>query len=165
MVLAAVGAPEDAENLRESSLIRELSAAGTPQERLRITAQRMHEIYARGLAQLEQVVGAAAAADERVQDLATYIAVQRFEDTRSVVLAILGEASLGSRDEVDDMIDYLFAVESSSVYLTLTNERGWSTDKYVEWFVEMVERTFLSRIVEQHDRGPSASQNVRKSRP
>lgn len=148
VVLAAVGAPSDTGNLRESPLMLELSGAPTPQQRLRITARVMREVYARGLADLEQVVVAAAAADQRVRLLADEIAAQRWQDTRSLVLAILGEATLDPGLGVDDVVDYLFAVESGAVYLTLTTGRGWTTEQYVEWFVELFERMFLSRIVE-----------------
>lgn len=148
VVLAAVGAPSDTGNLRESPLMLELSGAPTPQQRLRITARVMREVYARGLADLEQVVVAAAAADQRVRVLADEIAAQRWQDTRSLVLAILGEATLDPGLGVDDVVDYLFAVESGAVYLTLTTGRGWTTEQYVEWFVELFERMFLSRIVE-----------------
>ena len=148
VLLAAVGVEAGADALREGPLVEQLAAAATPSERLRIVAQAARAAYERGLAPLEGIVFAAASADERVAELARDIAEQRYQDTRSLVVAILGDAELdGVR--VDDVVDYVYAVESSPVYLALTAERGWATQAYVDWFVEMFERMFLSRVIDR----------------
>lgn len=144
VVLEAVGGSGNTEPIRSSALVDELALAATPRERLRIVAGWVGTAYDRGLAQLEGVVLAAAPADARVGELARFITEQRYEDTRSLVAAIMGGVEPPAGIDPDDMADYLYAVESSPVYLFLTAERGWTTDKYVEWFVRMVERLFLS---------------------
>lgn len=64
------------------------------------------------------------------------------------MVAVVGDAELDGVG-IDDVVDYVYAVESSPVYLALTAERGWTTEKYVSWFVDMFERMFLSRIVDR----------------
>jgi AcrR family transcriptional regulator len=146
VILAAVGVEDEAGALREGPLVGQVAAATTPSERLRVVALAMHDVYERGLARLEATVLAAASADERVAELARDVAGQRYQDTRSLVLAILGDAELDGVG-ISDAVDYVYAVESSSVYLALTAERGWTTRSYVDWFVDMFERMLLSRIV------------------
>lgn len=148
VILGAVGVEDEADALREGPLIGQVAAAATPSERLRIVAQAAHDSYQRELAPLEAVVVSAASADERVARLARDIAEQRYQDTRSLVVAILGDAELDGVG-IDDVVDYVYAIESSPVYLALTAERGWTTQAYVDWFVDMFERMFLSRIVDR----------------
>lgn len=146
VLLAAVGVEDEANALREGPLASAVAAAPSPSERLRLVAHAAHDAYVRGLAQLERTVTSAATADERVAALARDMAVQRYEDTRSLVTAVLGDAELEGIG-LDDVVDYVYAVESSPVYLTLTVERDWPTSQYVAWFVDMFERMFLSRVV------------------
>lgn len=147
VILTAVGGSESPQVLRDSPRMAQLEALPTPAERLRVVAGWAREAYERGLADLENVVMAAAAADERVDALARYMAEQRYEDTRSVMIAVLGDTSLPAGVEENDVIDYLYAVESSAVY-TLLAERGWTPDKYVAWFVQLFDRMFLSDVGE-----------------
>lgn len=154
VLLAAVGVDPEAQSLREGSLPAIVGEPGSPRDRLRVAAQAINAAYERGLAQLETAVLSAAGADARVAVLAREITVQRYEDTRSLVLAILGNARLEGL-EIDEVVDYVYAVESSPVYLALTAERGWSTDQYVEWFVDLFERVILSRIVDGPEERPA----------
>jgi AcrR family transcriptional regulator len=158
VILAAVTGPDDARALRESDRMETLAAATTAAERLRVVAGWARESYERGLAQLESIVqsAASASADRRVAELARFIAEQRYEDTRSLVHAILGGARLPIGVEVTDVVDYVYAVESSAVYTTLTADRGWTTDKYVEWFVRLFETMFLDAAADA-TRGAPAS--------
>jgi hypothetical protein len=49
------------------------------------------------------------------------------------------------RAELDEMVDYIYAVGSTPVYMSL-REREWTTDQYATWFVRLVERLFLNQI-------------------
>jgi TetR/AcrR family transcriptional regulator, regulator of autoinduction and epiphytic fitness len=144
VLLTAVGGEDNTAPLREGPHLTELAEPGNPSEQLRLVARWMFDAYERGLAQLEHVVITAAAGDERVAELARYITDQRYEDTRRLVLQIFGDQGPPPGTDIDDVIDYVYGIESSAVYLCLTAERGWSTEKYVEWFVHMFENLFLS---------------------
>jgi TetR/AcrR family transcriptional regulator, regulator of autoinduction and epiphytic fitness len=143
VLLTAVGGDGNTAPLGEGAQLAQMARSDDPSERLRIVARWAHDAYDRGLAQLENIVVTAASSDERVAELARYVTDQRYEDTRRIVTHILGEQSPPSGVDIDDAIDYVFAVESSAVYLCLTTERGWTTDKYVEWFVRMFGNLFL----------------------
>ncbi len=151
VILTAVGGPDDPQVLRDSPRMALMSASPTPADRLRVVAGWAREAYERGLADLENMVAAAAPADDRLGQLVEDMALQSYEDTRSFVLAILGDAGAPSGIEVEDIVDYVWAVESTSVYWRLVSERGWTTQKYVEWFVDLFERMFLDRIGEATD--------------
>ena len=69
-----------------------------------------------------------------------------------LVVAILGDLQLPPGVSISDIVDYVYATESSPVYLALTAERGWTTSKYIDWFVRMFEQLFLS------GRGPSRTE-------
>ncbi|MFZ0014887.1 MAG: hypothetical protein WAL25_12325 [Acidimicrobiia bacterium] len=141
-MLTAVGGPEDPTVARQSRMMDQLSELESPIERLAAVAEWIGESYGRGLADLEHVVSAAAPTDDRVAELAEFMATQRYEDTRSLVLAVFGSLK-AEGVPVDDVIDYIYAVESSPVFRVLVTERGWTTEKYVQWFVRLVQRMFL----------------------
>jgi TetR/AcrR family transcriptional regulator, regulator of cefoperazone and chloramphenicol sensitivity len=143
VIVTAVEGEDDGASLRESRPISAMAQVDDASARLRIVARWAHDAYDRGLAQLEQMVITAASTDERVVELARFIGERRYEDTRRLVIQIFGDLGPPPGTEIDDAIDYIYAVESSPVYLCLTIERGWSTDKYVEWFVRMFENLFL----------------------
>lgn len=146
VVLEALGGEGNIEPLRTGTRMEALAEVRTAGERLRVVAGWVGEAYGRGLAQLEQVVVTAAPADERIGELARFMSEQRYEDTRSVALAIMGDVELPAGISPAAMADYLYAVESSPVYLVLTTERGWTTEQYVDWFVRMVECLFLADL-------------------
>jgi AcrR family transcriptional regulator len=148
VVLTAVGVEGEAGSLREGSLIATVAAGSSPEVRLRLVAQVARDAYGRGLAELDAVLAAAASADERVAEFAREAATAKYEDVRSLVIGILGDAELDGLT-IDDVVDYVYATESSPVYLALTLERGWTTEQYVDWFVDMFERMFLSRLRER----------------
>lgn len=154
VVLTAVGGPEDPTVARQSRMMDQLSELDSPVERLAAVAEWVGESYGRGLAELEHVVWAAAPTDDRVAELAEFMATQRYEDTRSLVLAVFGSSLKAEGVSVDDVIDYIYAVESSPVFRVLVTERGWTTEKYVQWFVRLVQRMFLEsdRNVENENR-------------
>jgi TetR/AcrR family transcriptional regulator, regulator of autoinduction and epiphytic fitness len=143
VLLAAVGGDDNTAPLRDGPHLKEMAERDTPADRIRLLTGWMFDAYERGLAQLEQVVISAASSDERVAELARYITDQRYEDTRRIVLQIFGDQGPPSGTDINDLIDYVYGIESSAVYLSLTTERGWSTEKYVEWFVHMFETLFL----------------------
>jgi AcrR family transcriptional regulator len=146
-VLAAVsGTSPGTTGADEAPLMAAIAAAATPTERLAVIAGWIGEGYRRGVAELEEVVFSAADADPRVRDLARFVREQRYRDVRSMVDAVLEDATLPSGLDLGDVADYIYAVESSPVYRQLVVERGWTTDKYVAWFTRMVERLFLSDL-------------------
>ena len=144
VVLTAVGGEDNQQPLRDSPLLTDLAGLETPSRRLEAVARLIRQGYERGLAELENVVAAAAPTDERVAELARFMDEQRYEDIRSIVVTILGDTSLPSEFPVADIVDYVYATESSPVYTMLTSERGWTTGQYVEWFVRMFQQMFLT---------------------
>ncbi len=146
VILTAVGGPDEPTVARESQLMARLADAATPSQRLHLVGEWIRESYERGLAELENVVLSAAPADERVHELARFMAEQRYEDVKSLVLAVVGDANKPPSINVSDMTDYIYAVESSPVYHLLVTERGWNTKQYVEWFVQLVNRMFLDEL-------------------
>jgi AcrR family transcriptional regulator len=142
VLLDAVGGEDNTAPLREGPNLTGMAELDDPFDRLRLVAEWMLDAYDRGLAQLERVVITAASSDERAAELARYITDQRYEDTRRIVIQIFGDQGPPPGTDLDDAIDYVYGVESSAVYLCLT-ERGWTTAKYVDWFVHMFETLFL----------------------
>ena len=143
VILHAVAGGEVPSVARESELKDRLDGAPDAYARLAVVVEWLKQIYERGLADLEEVVIAAAAADPRVAELARFAAEQRDEDNRWIVTKMLGETPLPDGIELDDVVDYLDAVENSYVYQRLVNQRGWSPDKYAWWAERLVQRLFL----------------------
>jgi AcrR family transcriptional regulator len=131
-----------------------LATARTPTEGLAAIGAWIGQGYKRGVAELEEVVFSAAAADPRVRELARYIQAQRYQDVRLLVDAVIGQLTPPPGLNLDDVADYIYAVESSPVYRQLVGERGWSTEKYVAWFERMVDRLFLAELPKDQGEPP-----------
>ena len=143
VVVAAVAGPEEDMVAARAELLDRIAQAASPRNRLRLVVDWIRIGYERGLADLEHVVLSAAPSDERVEALAAFMAEQRYEDARILVRAVVGDVELPAGIGIDDMTDYVYAVESSPVYHMLVNERGWTTAQYVRWFERLVTRMFL----------------------
>jgi AcrR family transcriptional regulator len=150
VVLTAVSGPDEATVARQSTMMEGISRKRDPRERLTLVARWIGESYERGLADLEYVVLTAAPVDPRVTALASFMAEQRYLDTKSLVSAVMAGSKLPEGVTIEDMTDYVYAVESSAVYRILVEDRGWTTGKYVDWFVRLVEALFLA-----DDRNPA----------
>lgn len=140
-LLRAVGGPEEPSVGRASQLMSELAARETVRDRLELVAAWIRDGYERGVADLEEVVLDASRVDPRMQEFARVMAAERYEDTRALVLAVFQDQR-PAHVAIDDVVDYIYAVESSPVYRQLVSERGWTTEKYVAWFVRLCERLF-----------------------
>jgi AcrR family transcriptional regulator len=144
VLLAAVsGTPGGVTATDEPGFIEQVAAVPAASERLRLIGQWSAAGYQRGSADLEMVVFAAAETDPRVRDLAAQIRELRYTDTRALVTAVAGEMEPPSGMTLDDIADYIYAIWSSPVHQMLVGERGWTTDKFIDWTVRAVERLFL----------------------
>jgi TetR/AcrR family transcriptional regulator of autoinduction and epiphytic fitness len=147
VTLHAVAGGEVPSVARESELKDRLDEAPDAYARLSLVVEWLQQIYERGLAELEEVITSAAAADPRVAELARFADEQRDEDNRWIVTTILRDTPLPDGVELDDVVDYLDAVENSFVYQRLVKQRGWSPEKYAWWAERLVQRLFLDDAI------------------
>jgi AcrR family transcriptional regulator len=148
VLLAAVsGTSDGATTTDRPDVIEQVVAAPTASDRLRIIGQWSAAGYRRGSADLEMVVFSAAETDPRVRELAARIRELRYADVRALVAAVAGETEPPSGMTFDDIADYIYAIWSSPVHQMLVQERGWTTDRFVDWTVQVVERLFLEPSV------------------
>jgi AcrR family transcriptional regulator len=144
VLLAAVsGTPGGATATDQPGFIEQVAAAPGASERLRLIGKWSAAGYERGSADLELVVFAAAEIDPRVHELADQIRELRHGDVRALVTAVAGELEPPSGMTLDDIADYIYAIWSSPVHRMLVEERGWTTDKFIDWTVRAIERLFL----------------------
>jgi AcrR family transcriptional regulator len=149
VLLAAVsGTPDGATATGQPGFIEQVAAAPTASERLRLIGQWSTAGYQRGSADLEMVVFSAAETDPRVRELAAQIRELRYTDTRALVTAVAGEMEPPSGMTLDDIADYIYAIWSSPVHQILVEERGWTTDKFIDWTMRVVVRVFLEPVVD-----------------
>jgi AcrR family transcriptional regulator len=148
VVLSAVSGADQPVAASESDLMDHLARASTVDERLQLVARWIKEGYERGLAELEHVVFSANPTDPDINELAAFMKEQRYRDTSNLVRAVLGDLQGEIPFSIEDITDYIYGVESSPVYQLLVDERGWSAEKYVQWFVRLVHRLFLDLIQE-----------------
>ena len=129
----------------EAALVEALRAEPDPRERLRMVMEMAREQYERGLHDLEAVLLEAASVDSRVQALTGDVLDTRLEYNRRLVSLILDGVDLPEGTSVEDVAQFIDAVDSASVYRLLTDRRGWTTDKYAEWMRAMFDAMFLAR--------------------
>lgn len=143
VLLATVSGTPDGATASDQGFIEQVAAAPTPSDRLRLIGRWSAAGYERGSADLEMVVFAAAETDPRIRDLAAQIRELRYTDVRALVSAVAGEMEPPSGMTLDDIADYIYAIWSSPVHQMLVEDRGWTTEKFIDWTVRAVERLFL----------------------
>ena len=117
----------------EADLIR---AEADPVERLRLLVHRSGLQYERGLARLEEVLRAAAAADPRAVELAREAEQQRWEDTKAEIDLLFTTGSPEPAVPREQLYDLAWALGSPAVYLMLVRDREWTPERWEAWLFE-----------------------------
>ncbi len=113
--------------------------AGKRSERL-VKAAR---IITRALVHAVPLMGALQEAS--ASDAASKVRWQAYETDRRTVILIGLERILGKQPP-ETLVDSIWALASPEVFAKLTNERGWTVDRYEQWLVQTAGA--LLRVVE-----------------
>ncbi len=105
---------------------------GTRSQRLRAAAGIITQALV-GAVPLMQALQEAAASDETSR-----ARLDRYEADRRITVAAGLQLVLG-KVPTEALIDSMWVLTSSEVFVKLTKERGWTTDLYQDWIIETAE--------------------------
>lgn len=131
----AIAGDHHAVPIVERDWVRSMRASPRQRERLAILAREGAAILRRRSA-VDVLIERAADADPELRDLVVGARTQR-RDGQAALLRIALDG-----DVDDSAIDTLFAVGSPEVYRLLVADRGWSHDRFVDWYSETLRRLF-----------------------
>ena len=113
-------------------------------DKLRIYAKAMTETHVR-LAPLFLALRDASAADESARVIWRQISNRRAMNMRRLVGDLAETGELRSGLTADDAADTIWATNSPELYVLLTVERGWTTERYEQWLTESWTLLLLAR--------------------
>lgn len=82
------------------------------------------------------VMSAAAQSDPVVADMWVAERQERFSDVEQIASLVADDAL--STAERARLIDISYAITEASLYRTLTEERGWTSSQYRDWFADVI---------------------------
>ncbi len=121
----------------------ELRSEPDPRRRLQMVMSFALETYDRGVYELEAVIIEAARADPRVREMTGDVLEARLATHRVLVELILEGVTLEEGVTVEQVAEFVDAVDSGPVFQLLTGARGWSNERYSRWISMMFESMFL----------------------
>lgn len=142
-------------------VVREAFAETDPDLMLDAFARLGRAVHERSGA-LHQVLRTAASVDGDAADLLTETNRQRLEGQSKIGQALAARRLLADRLSEDDAIDVIYTVMSPDVHRLLTQERGWTPDRYEKWLAAAL-KTLLLRPAAKRPR-PARRAKPRASR-
>jgi TetR/AcrR family transcriptional regulator, regulator of autoinduction and epiphytic fitness len=94
------------------------------------------------VAPIVKVVREAAAVDPEFASVARQITARRRQDMAAAAAALAGPG--GPTMGLDDAVGTLYVLYSPDVFTALTDDLGWSIERYQRWLAEMLYRTVMS---------------------
>lgn len=139
-----VNRQDDPARYMETAAVEELRAEPDPVERIRIVARWASESWEQGMLEFETMLFGAMHDDDRLRETADR-ALQSKREAYDGVAAILFPDDLRRHDvALDDVTDLMLAIDSAPTVRFLIEDCAWTYDKYEDWLVELMCRTFLS---------------------
>jgi TetR/AcrR family transcriptional regulator, regulator of autoinduction and epiphytic fitness len=134
----AIAGDEAPISIAERPWVADMRASTDQAERLAILGREGARILQRRSA-IDAVLDQAALIDADAAELATSI-----REERRVGQAALLRLALTPREVDDAAADVLFAIGSPEVYRTLTAGRGWTHAAFEAWYIDLLQRVFLT---------------------
>jgi AcrR family transcriptional regulator len=127
----------------ERSWAREMREETDPQRRLRILARNGRLILER-TAPIYEVLRGAASADPQIASLLERNKAQRFAGQRELLRVLAEGFPLRDGLAVKTAVDILFAIGSPETYRLLRVDRGWSADRFEDWYADALTRLLFA---------------------
>jgi AcrR family transcriptional regulator len=126
----------------ERSFVQAIRAEPDAGRKLDLYARAVRETQSR-LAPLVKVIREAAPSEPDVAALWHEITERRAANMRTFIADVRSAGRLRRGLGVERAADIVWTLNSSDVYLLLTEDRGWSPDDYEHWLADTWRRTLL----------------------
>lgn len=124
----------------EAVLLEALRAETNPHRRIRLVARDSREFWgesAEAILQLERLTLDPEVSDPRLEELAEKSLAHKRASTRAICEIIFPDAIRRPALSLDDIIDYLTAIDTAATITTLRN-LGWSMEQWEAWVVQLL---------------------------
>jgi AcrR family transcriptional regulator len=125
----------------ERDYVQRMQAEADPARQLEIYAAATRAIQTR-MAPLFLALRDAAPTEPEAKEVWQQINHRRAANMRRLITA-LGDDALRAGLEIDDAADLVWATASSELFVLLTNERGWTLDRYQQFLTDTWHRLLL----------------------
>ncbi len=119
----------------ERQYVEAIRAEPDPARKLAIYAVAVREIQAR-LAPLLLALRDASATEPEAREVWKEISDRRAINMRRLVQDLEAAGGLRAGLSIDEAADTVWATNSSELYVLLTDERGWTPDRYERWLAD-----------------------------
>lgn len=127
---------------RERDYVMAIRAAATAREKIAIYAAALAPIMSR-VAPLVRALADAASTDDESRRVWQEISDRRARNMREFVLDLAASGGLRTGLTTNEAADTVWLTNSPEAYLMLTEERGWSPERYGEWIKATWSRLLL----------------------
>jgi AcrR family transcriptional regulator len=133
LVGRAVGGDDESVSLLDRAWVRELVTEPHPDRRIERLAREGAAILARRSG-VDELVAQAAGADPDAAALLDQGRRERWAGQRRLLEIVAGEQGMGGARSLDEASDVLFALGSPEVYRLLVGARGWTDERFADWY-------------------------------
>jgi AcrR family transcriptional regulator len=151
LVGRAVGGDDEPISLLERPWVRELVEEPRLDRRIDRLAREGAAILARRSG-VDELVAQAAGADRDAAALLDRSRRERWAGQRRLLEIVVGKGGSGASPSLDAAADILFALGSPEVYRLLVGARGWSEERFTDWYATAIRELIASMGV--HDKEP-----------
>jgi AcrR family transcriptional regulator len=143
LVEQAISGTDHAVAAEQRAHVLAIQAEPDPRVRFAIYARAIRETHAR-LAPLFLALRDASSTEPEAKEIWQQVSDRRAANLRRFVSGIAELGALRDGLSIDDAADTVWATNSPELFLMLTEERGWSPDRYEAWLADSWCRLLLS---------------------
>jgi AcrR family transcriptional regulator len=143
LVGRAVGGDDEPVSLLDRAWVRELVSEPHLDRRIERLAREGAAILARRSG-VDELVAQAAGADPGAAALLDLGRRERWAGQRRLLEIVAGERRIGLAPSLDETTDILFALGSPEVYRLLVGARGWTEERFADWYAAAIRELVAS---------------------
>lgn len=145
LVDVSIAGDDDPVPILDRPWVRDLREEPDLLRRVRILAHEGRRILERRFA-IDAVMAAAAPSDAEIAELWSRTREQRHAGQRRLLELVIGtDGRVRDGLTVDVAADIMYAIGSPETYRLLVEDRGWSAQRFEEWYADAMERLLLER--------------------
>ncbi len=142
LVETAISGSDRAVPAEQRDYVKAIHAEPDARKKLEIYARALRPIHER-LAPLLRVLKEAAPLDPELALVWKTIAERRAANMRRFAVELAATGQLRVEVDVHEAADVIWATNAPELYLLLTHDRGWSTDRFEKWLTRSWIRLLL----------------------
>ncbi len=133
---------DDPLSLFERPQIKAVEMEPDPRLKIQMFSRQITDIMAR-IAPLFQVMRNVAKTDPAISDILADVLQGRFEGMEHFISLLIQTGQIDRDSDTQLIAETVWALSSAEVYSLLTQDRGWSNEKYQDWLAETLRKLLI----------------------